>query len=132
MGIIKQTFGGNIDLGIRSAQIRELIEIYAMSTGQQRGGLLAPSVSPSVFSQSGGVLTAQATYSNGTLNSVARPVGSGSQAVVVQSLQLVVNGQAATSVDTVGALLDRVLTGRNARVVILRNGQEALVLLRKR
>jgi serine protease Do len=43
-----------------------------------------------------------------------------------------VNGQPATSVDAVGAVLDRVQTGRNARVVILRNGQEALVLLRKR
>jgi serine protease Do len=43
-----------------------------------------------------------------------------------------VNGQPATSVDTVGALLDRVLVGRNARVVVLRNGAEALVLLRKR
>jgi len=43
-----------------------------------------------------------------------------------------VNGQPATSVDTVGAVLDRVLNGRNARVVVLRSGQEALVLLRKR
>jgi serine protease Do len=43
-----------------------------------------------------------------------------------------VNGQPATSVDTVGAVLDRVLIGRNARIVVLRNGQEALVLLRKR
>jgi serine protease Do len=43
-----------------------------------------------------------------------------------------VNGQAATSVDTVGALLDRVQVGRNARVVILRQGEESLVLMRKR
>lgn len=43
-----------------------------------------------------------------------------------------VNNQPATSVDTVGKALDGVLVGRNARVVILRDGEETLVLMRKR
>ncbi len=49
---------------------------------------------------------------------------------------LSVNGQNATTVDTVGALLDRVLPGRNARIVVLRRAadgfRETLVLVRKR
>jgi serine protease Do len=47
-----------------------------------------------------------------------------------------VNGQNATTVDTVGALLDRVQSGRNARIVILRRVgetlRETLLLVRKR
>ena len=43
-----------------------------------------------------------------------------------------VNDQPATSVDAASAALDRVAVGRNARVVVFRNGQETLVLMRKR
>jgi tape measure domain-containing protein len=95
LGIIKQQFGGNIDLGIRSKQVRDLIELYAMSTGQERGGALAPQVQASRFTQSGGAFTAAATYSNGQLVGSAAPIGAAPQ-VVVRSVQLVVNGQAAT------------------------------------
>ena len=35
--IAKESFGGNIDVAIRSSQIRDLIELYAMSTGQPFG-----------------------------------------------------------------------------------------------
>ncbi len=43
-----------------------------------------------------------------------------------------VNDQPVTSVDAASAALDRVAVGRNARVVVSRNGQETLVLMRKR
>jgi serine protease Do len=47
-----------------------------------------------------------------------------------------VNGQNATTVDAVGALLDRVQSGRNARIVVLRRAgdglRETLLLVRKR
>lgn len=32
--IAKQGFGGNLDMAIRSPQIRDLVELYALSTGQ--------------------------------------------------------------------------------------------------
>lgn len=35
---IRASFGGNIDLGIRSPQIRDLIELYGISTGQKGQG----------------------------------------------------------------------------------------------
>lgn len=61
----KQTFGGNIDLAIRSPQIRDLIQLYAMSTGQTISGL-PKTMTPISFAQSGGQLVQQASYSNGS------------------------------------------------------------------
>ena len=37
----KQGFGGNLDVAIRSPQVRDLIELYAMSTGQRMCGMPA-------------------------------------------------------------------------------------------
>jgi hypothetical protein len=48
----RQGFGGNLDIAIRSAPVRELIELYAATTGQTPGGLPAK-VSPVALAQSG-------------------------------------------------------------------------------
>jgi tape measure domain-containing protein len=66
MGIIKQQFGGSIDVGIRSQQVKDLIELYGMSTGQDAFGVNAASrpVARS-FALSGGTFTQQQTFQNG-------------------------------------------------------------------
>lgn len=56
LGIIKQQFGGNIEVGIRSPAIRDLLELYAMSTGQPIGGVFG-GYQPVSITQSGGVLS---------------------------------------------------------------------------
>jgi len=54
----KQAFGGNLDAAIRSQQIRDLIELYAMTTGQSTAGL-PPSMRPVALLQQGGGLYQQ-------------------------------------------------------------------------
>ena len=54
----KQAFGGNLDAAIRSQQVRDLIELYAMATGQSTAGL-PPSVRPVSLAQQGGALFQQ-------------------------------------------------------------------------
>jgi hypothetical protein len=53
--IAKQGFGGNLDMAIRSQQIRDLVELYALSTGQGTSGLPA-TVRPVSLLQQGGSL----------------------------------------------------------------------------
>ncbi len=74
MGIIRsQQFGGNTDMAIRSQQVRELIELYAMSTGQGTGGLAMNRMQPISFAQSSGQLLMQSTFTNGMAMSPAPP-----------------------------------------------------------
>lgn len=54
----KQGFGGNIDAAIRSQQVREIIELYAQTTGQSTKGMPAKMTPVSMF-QSGGSLYQQ-------------------------------------------------------------------------
>src|SRR3990167_7595087 len=61
----KQGFGGNLDMAIRSQQVRDLIELYAMTTGQSTGGLPAK-VSPVSLVQTGGSLFQQTGFSRGS------------------------------------------------------------------
>jgi hypothetical protein len=61
----KQAFGGNLDMAIRSQQVRDLIQLYAMSTGQQTKGMPA-TVHPLDIVQTGGSLYQSPGYSNGT------------------------------------------------------------------
>jgi hypothetical protein len=61
----KQAFGGNLDVAIRSQQIRDLIQLYAMSTGQPTRGMPA-TVHPLDIVQTGGSLYQSPGYSNGT------------------------------------------------------------------
>ena len=51
----KQSFGGNLDMAIRTQQIRDLIQLYAMSTGQATKGMPA-TVHPLDLVQKGGSL----------------------------------------------------------------------------
>jgi hypothetical protein len=53
--IAKQGFGGNLDMAIRSQQIRDLVELYALSTGQSTSGFPA-TVRPVSLLQQGGSL----------------------------------------------------------------------------
>jgi len=59
----KQGFGGNLDVAIRSPQIRDLIELYAMATGQRVSGMPATS-RPVTLVESGGSLYQQPGFSN--------------------------------------------------------------------
>ena len=51
----QQNFGGNIDMAIRTQEVRNLIELYGMSTGQGRGGLPANMAPVSMVQMSGGL-----------------------------------------------------------------------------
>lgn len=62
----KQAFGGNLDMAIRSAQIRDLIELYAITTGQKPIGLPG-TAQPLDLVQTGGSLYPSPGYSNGTV-----------------------------------------------------------------
>jgi len=54
----KQAFGGNLEAAIRSPQIRDLIELYALATGQSSSGLPA-TMRPVSLLQQGGSLFQQ-------------------------------------------------------------------------
>jgi Holliday junction resolvasome RuvABC DNA-binding subunit len=56
--LAKQGFGGNLDAAIRSQPVRDLIELYAMTTGQSTAGL-PPTMRPVLLLQQGGALYQQ-------------------------------------------------------------------------
>jgi hypothetical protein len=97
----KQSYGGNLDMAIRTAQIRDLIQLYAMSTGQATKGMPA-TVHPLDLVQKGGSLYQSPGYSNGaslpgmgglpTLDGIGGGVASGAGPVVIQ-----LDGPATTS-----------------------------------
>ena len=97
----KQSYGGNLDMAIRTQQIRDLIQLYAMSTGQATKGMPA-TVHPLDLVQQGGSLYQSPGYSNGTtlpgmgglptLDSIGGGVASGAGPVVIQ-----LDGPATTS-----------------------------------
>jgi hypothetical protein len=53
--IAKKGFGGNLEAAIRSQQIRDLVELYALSTGQSTSGLPATVRPVSLLQQGGGL-----------------------------------------------------------------------------
>lgn len=55
--IIKQNYGGNLDMGVRSSTVRELVELYALSTG--KNFTAKASMQAYTYSQSGGAYTQQ-------------------------------------------------------------------------
>ena len=61
----KSAYGGNLDLAIRSQQVRDLIQLYGMSTGQRVTGMKAP-MTASTLIESGGSLYQGTSYSNGS------------------------------------------------------------------
>jgi hypothetical protein len=62
----KQTYGGDLDLAIRSPQVRDLLELYAMSTGQKFSGS-SNQVRPLTLVQNSGGLFEAPSYRNGSL-----------------------------------------------------------------
>src|SRR5207244_2453665 len=60
----KQTFGGNLDVAIQSPQVRDLIQLYAMTTGQSSKGMPA-TMQAGTLVETGGGLFQQANFSNG-------------------------------------------------------------------
>ena len=84
LGIIKQTFGGNIDVGIRSPQIRDLIELYAMSTGQNSSGINTTRPIASSFALSGGSFTQQPVFQNGLSMGLGQASSAAPAATVIQ------------------------------------------------
>ena len=107
----KQSYGGNLDVAIRSQQIRDLIQLYAMSTGQTTKGMPAQ-VHPLDLVQQGGSLYQSPGYVNGaqlpglgglpTLDSVGGGVASGAGPVVIQldgpATTSLLQGQAVTAI----------------------------------
>ncbi len=61
----KSGFGGNIDMAIRTPQIRDLIQLYATSTGQKTTGMPG-TVTPLSLVETGGSLFQSPQYNNGT------------------------------------------------------------------
>ncbi|MBZ5625928.1 MAG: hypothetical protein LAQ69_45655 [Acidobacteriia bacterium] len=61
----KSGFGGNLDMAIRSPQIRDLIQLYAMTTGQKATGMPG-TVTPLSLVETGGSLFQSPQYNNGT------------------------------------------------------------------
>jgi len=84
LGIIKQTFGGNIDVGIRSPQVRDLIELYAMSTGQNSSGINTTRPIASSFALSGGSFTQQPVFQNGLSMGLGQASNAAPAATVIQ------------------------------------------------
>lgn len=93
LGIIKQNFGGNIDVGIRSPQVRDLIELYSMSTGQSPNGGFAATLRPVGLVQSGGAIRQEASYLNGSALPTLMP-SAGASAAAVPAVTVVLDPDA--------------------------------------
>lgn len=91
----KSAYGGNADVAIRSPQIRDLLELYAMSTGQ-KFGLNKDTVRPFIASQSNGNIFQQVQYDAGRAftqqSSLTTAAAGGKTTVVLQ-----INGESASA-----------------------------------
>jgi hypothetical protein len=74
VAMAKQSYGGSVSMAVRSPQVRDLIKLYADSTGQKSALLTATQVHSASLMQSGGTLFQSATYSNGTPYTYASPL----------------------------------------------------------
>lgn len=107
-GIIKQNFGGNIDVGLQSPQVKDLIELYSMSTGQNSFGINRRATPLSFGISSSGSISASPTFINGTAIGLDRltssPVASNAGQITVQldrdATTAILQGQA---VETIAA-----------------------------
>jgi hypothetical protein len=94
----KQTFGGNLDMAIRSQQIRDLVELYALSTGQSTSGLPG-TVKPVSWVSQGGTMFSQSVSGGSTvLDRIGGGTAQNAGAVVIGSLTLQVEGKSAADV----------------------------------
>jgi len=91
LDMAKSGFGGNLDMAIRSPQIRDLIELYAMSTGQKSSGIPA-AMKPISLLQSGGSVFS--VGSGGSLDRIGAGIASGgSPQTVSVPVSLTLDGQ---------------------------------------
>jgi hypothetical protein len=147
--IAKQSFGGAHDVAVRSPQVRELLRLYAQTTGQKSAEdkFVADTVHGASLVEAGGKLQQQAIYDNGSGYAYASPFGT-YQGVQTSPLptygstsgggpthvQLVLNGQAAA--DVLAGQVSRVATpsfvqGQSQAALgssIGRNSQTAMAL----
>jgi len=63
--IAKQSFGGDIDIAVRSDQVRQLVKLYAEAMGQNHAALTALTPHSASLVESGGKLYQGAVYDNG-------------------------------------------------------------------
>jgi len=81
VNIAKQGFGGNLDMAIRSQQVRDLVELYALSTGQSTTGLPATARPVSLLQQGGSLF--QSSASGLTLDRIGSGAPSAAAATVI-------------------------------------------------
>jgi hypothetical protein len=110
--IAKQSYGGQIDVAVRSQQVRDLIKLYAEATGSKaQAQFVADTAHAASLVESNGKLYQQAQYDNGQAYSYSSSLGTygGLQTTAlptygpnsggspsIGSLQLNVNGQSAS------------------------------------
>lgn len=113
VAMAKQSYGGNLDVAIRSKDVQDLVELYALSTGQAARGLVAH-VQPLTLSTSGGVSSILQNYSNGR---PVNPVSAGSNGPAIIQVTLDAESSAAflqgQTVNAIGANPRAVATANN-------------------
>jgi hypothetical protein len=113
--IIKQSYGGSISLGIRSPQLRDLIMLYAQTTGQNFP--LQNKQRPFFLTEQGGTLFQAPTYQNGQSISYAGglPTIAPTDRSIAGAPQGPMNLNATLQLDP--AATTAVLTGQAANVI---------------
>jgi hypothetical protein len=95
----KQSFGGNLDMAIRSQQVEELVRLYGMSTGQSTSGMRAQ-MTPMSMVQSGAGVYSVPNYNNGlpgsSLSRISLPASGGNTTIQMDgpTTQQFLQGQA--------------------------------------
>ncbi len=72
----KQSFGGNVDMAVQSAEVRDLVELYAQTTGQSTKGMPAKMTPLSMVQTGGSLYEAPSAASAGLPGSGLVPMGS--------------------------------------------------------
>jgi hypothetical protein len=74
VAMARQSYGGSVSIAVRSAPVRELLQLYADSTGQKSSLLTAQQIHSASLVESGNNLYQQATYSGGSPYTYASPL----------------------------------------------------------
>jgi hypothetical protein len=110
--IAKQGFGGQIDVAVRSQQVRDLLKLYSQATGQKgaEDKFVQDTIHGASFSESGGKLYQNAVYDNGNAYAYSSPLATyggvntsplstyaPNNGVFSGNLQISLNGQSASN-----------------------------------
>jgi hypothetical protein len=110
--IAKQAFGGQIDVAVRSPQVRDLLKLYSQATGQKKAEdmFVQDSIHGASLVEANGKLMQQAVYDNGNAYSYASQLGTyqgvqtsplstyaPNQGVFSGNVQILLNGDAASN-----------------------------------